>query len=107
MASSAIEGRLYMTAIYYVLRARTSGQYLCAQPDPAQSRRYLLVFTESFDALSYLNTHAYAERDQLTSEALPVGQLKGVLGRWQLQGLGLVTDPLLPKIEFQSLQSEF
>ena len=49
---------------YYLLRSKTTGQYLVARPflpgrhpeEPTDP--YLLLFVADFDALSYLNTHA-------------------------------------------------
>ena len=83
---------------YYTLRSQVNGNYLVAHPDPEAA--YLLVFQEHFEALSYLNTHGREVRDRFTVEVLPSTQLQGVLQRWQMQGIGLVQDPLIPKIEF-------
>ena len=84
---------------YYTVRSQINGNYLVAHPDPDQPG-YLLVFPEHFDALSYLNTHGGEAGDRFAVEALPTQQLQAVLQRWQLEGIGLVQDPLIPTIEF-------
>uniref|UniRef100_B8HQY5 Uncharacterized protein n=1 Tax=Cyanothece sp. (strain PCC 7425 / ATCC 29141) TaxID=395961 RepID=B8HQY5_CYAP4 len=89
-----------MTQIYYILRSRRDGNYLIAHPQPQKG--YLLMFTEYADALSYLNTHSPAERDQFSVESLPHTQVSSLLKRWQLQGIALVNDPLIPRVEFFS-----
>lgn len=88
------------SALYYVLRSQANGNYLTAHPDPDDAVSYLLVFSEQFDALSYLNAHGSDVAQQFQVETLPTQQLRGVLDRWQLHGIGLVQDPLLPRIEF-------
>ena len=85
---------------YYTLRSQVNGTYLVAHPHPDDTSGYLLVFQEHFEALSYLNTHGGEVSDHFTVESLPPTQLQAVLQRWQLQGLGLVQDPLIPTIEF-------
>lgn len=89
-------------SLYYVLRSHTNGNYLTAHPDTAT---YLLVFQENFEARSYLNTHGREVAEHFQVETLPAQQLRSVLDRWQLQGIGLVQDPLLPKIEFLEVSS--
>lgn len=90
------------TQVYYVIRSRADGQYLVAHPHQEAGPGYLLTFSEHYDALSYLNTHGQGLIDHFAIESLPSAQLKGVLNRWSFTGLGLVKDPLLPKIEFLS-----
>jgi hypothetical protein len=89
--------------IYYSIRSRQDGQYLVARlpnPDTATPANYLLVFRKDFEALTYLNTHAKNLADQFSLEALSTQQLKGVLQRWGFKGVGLVEEPLEPKIRF-------
>ena len=40
--------------------------------------------------------------DRLTVESVSPTQVKNLLQRWGYQGIGLVTDPLIPEIEFLS-----
>ncbi|MFM2064936.1 MAG: hypothetical protein RLZZ507_4607, partial [Cyanobacteriota bacterium] len=61
---------------------------------------YLLLFKEDFDALSYLNTHAGDLASRLTVESIPGPQVGSLLKRWGFAGVGIVNDPLLPKVEF-------
>lgn len=87
---------------YYAIRSRQDGQYLVAripQPDET-SVNYLLVFRENFEALTYLNTHAKDLASQFSVETLSTHQLNGVLKRWGFKGIGLVQEPLEPKIQF-------
>lgn len=93
------------SSLYYVLRSQANSNYLTAHPTPDDAVAYLLVFSEQFDALSYLNTHGSDVATQFQVETLPTRQLRGVLERWQLQGIGLVEDPLLPRIEFLQVKA--
>ncbi len=88
------------TQVYYLIRSRADGNYLVAHLNQASDSDYLLMFREHFDALSYLNTHGQEVRDQFAVESIPGNQLKGIMDRWGFVGLGMVQDPLLPKIEF-------
>jgi hypothetical protein len=88
-----------MSTLYYAIRARQSGRYLTASADAA---KYLLLFREDFDARSYLNTHADDLQDQFTVELLMNTAIAQVTKRWELQGVGVVQDPLLPTIQFLS-----
>ena len=91
--------------INYILRSKVDGRYLVARinkgEDDAPSS-YLLVFQENFEALSYLNTHASDVSDRFIVESASGSQLKSVLQRWNFHGIGLVKDPLIPRIEFLS-----
>lgn len=100
-----------MAALYYLLRSRQNGQYLTArQPalskaeagDEAagQSARYLLLFQQDFDALGYLNAHAPEARERFAVEPHSLTQLKTSLERWGFAGVGFVTDPLMPQVDF-------
>lgn len=92
-----------ISSIHYLIRSRADGQYLTAKAQTNQGdnkTKYLLVFKESFDALSYLNTHAPDLANQFSVESLPATQLKGVLQRWGFMGIGVVSDPLEPRIQF-------
>ncbi|MCX7596569.1 MAG: hypothetical protein N2235_23035 [Fischerella sp.] len=85
--------------IYYLVRSKTDGSYLTARPN-SEELGYLLIFREHFDALSYLNTHARELADRFAVESLPGSQLGSLLKRWGFSGLAVVSDPLVPKIEF-------
>lgn len=89
--------------LYYTLRSRADGNYLAAHPDPDSAHKYLLVFAEHYDALSYLNTHGSEVAQHFMAESVGKSQIRGILDRWQYQGVGVVKDPLLPRIEFMSL----
>lgn len=88
-----------LSQVYYIIRSKTDGKYLTAQLDDNQSG-YLLLFKEDFDALSYLNTHAADLANRLSVESIPGTQVGSLLKRWGFAGVGIVNDPLLPKIEF-------
>lgn len=85
--------------IYYIVRSQADGRYLLAHPNP-ETAGYLLLFRENFDALSYLNTHAGELANRFAVESIPGTQLGNLLKRWGFSGVGVVTDPLLPKVEF-------
>ncbi len=92
-----------LSQVYYLFRSRADGQYLAAHPNsddrPSESG-YLLLFREHFDALSYLNTHGSNVADRWAVESVTGTQLVGLLKRWGFSGVGIVQDPLLPKVEF-------
>ncbi|MEB3180389.1 MAG: hypothetical protein VKL59_15360 [Nostocaceae cyanobacterium] len=88
-----------LSQVYYLIRSTSDGSYLVARPK-SQPAGYLLLFREHFDALSYLNTHGADVANRFAVESLPSTQLGGLLKRWSFQGVGIVQDPLLPKIEF-------
>jgi hypothetical protein len=88
-----------LSEVYYLVRSPSDGRYLTAHPDESGSS-YLLLFREHFDALSYLNTHAGELANRLAVESIPGSQLSNLLKRWGFVGMGIVTDPLIPKIEF-------
>ncbi len=95
-----------LSQVHYLIRSKTDGQYLGArlpQENTEKIDRYLLLFKEHFEALSYLNTHGSGVSDRFCVESIPGTQLKGILQRWDFQGIGLVQDALIPKIEFLSL----
>lgn len=100
-----------MAALYYLLRSRQNGQYLAARQPPAgasradedksaPSERYLLLFQQDFEALSYINAHAPEAGDRFAVESHNLTQLKTSLERWGFAGVGFVTDPLLPQVDF-------
>ncbi|MBO3461406.1 hypothetical protein G7B40_014675 [Aetokthonos hydrillicola Thurmond2011] len=93
-----------MSEIYYLVRSKTDGHYLAAHPNPDEASGYVLLFREQFDALSYLNTHAGELANRFSVESLVSSQLKGLLKRWSFKGVAIVTDPLLPKVEFLQQQ---
>jgi hypothetical protein len=109
-----------MAMVYYLLRSRQSGQYLFArqpsapplaagqlaagQPE-AQARaeqaiRYLLLFQQDYDGLSYLNAHAPELSDRFALESSTMAQLRATLERWGFGGVALVSDPLEPRLDF-------
>ncbi|MEA5536511.1 hypothetical protein [Crocosphaera sp. XPORK-15E] len=95
-----------LSQLHYLVRSKVDGKYLVARLNQGEDQAplsYLLVFQEDFDALSYLNTHGSDVSDRFVVESTSGTQLKGVLQRWGFQGIGLVKDPLLPKIEFLSI----
>ncbi|WP_013324250.1 hypothetical protein [Gloeothece verrucosa] len=92
-----------LSSIHYLIRSKLDGQYLAARAKTESGDKtinYLLVFKESFDALSYLNTHAPDIAHQFSVESIPATQLKGVLQRWGYVGIGVVNEPLEPRIQF-------
>jgi hypothetical protein len=88
-----------LSEVYYLLRSKTDGRYLIARPN-AEASGYLLLFNENFDALSYLNAHAAEVANRFAVESIPRTQVGNLLKRWGFDGIGVVTDPLLPKVEF-------
>lgn len=94
-----------MLSVYYLLRSRDDGRYLVAHPrlDPESTPpSYLLMFREDFDALSYLNTHGADLKNRFAVESMTIAQIKNLTNRWGFSGVGIVQDPLLPKVEFLS-----
>lgn len=92
--------------IYYLIRSKADGRYLTAHPEGGSKpgdAGYLLLFREDFEALSYLNTHGRDVADRFGVESIPGSQLKSLLNRWSFVGVGVIKDPLLPSIEFFSL----
>ena len=93
---------------YYLIRSRADGSYLVAHPhaggdanaDQKASPSFLLLFREHFDALSYLNTHASEVADRFSVESIPGTQIDPLLKRWSFTGIGVVQDPLIPRVEF-------
>jgi hypothetical protein len=87
----------------YLIRSKIDGKYLVARPQMAEGKAetgYLLVFREHFEALSYLNTHGKNVANNFVVESISANSLKGLLQRWGFNGIGVVEDPLLPKIQF-------
>lgn len=91
-----------MSQIYYLLRSRADGRYLIAHPRTTEpmEKGYLLMFREDFDALSYLNTHGADVADHFAVESVAGSQIGSLLQRWDFVGVGIVQDPLLPKVKF-------
>lgn len=92
-----------VSPVYYLLRSQMDGQYLTARPNPGAGARYVLLFREHFEALSYLNQHGAEVADQFSVESIPGTQLMSLLKRWEFAGMGIVQEPLLPTIEFFSV----
>ena len=89
-----------LSETYYLIRSKADGRYLAARPNEDDASTFVLLFRENFDALSYINTHAGDLANRLGVETISGTQLKTVLQRWSFNGIGMVTDPLLPKIDF-------
>ncbi len=89
-----------LSETYYLIRSKADGRYLAAHPNEDDASTFVLIFRENFDALSYINTHAGDLANRLGVETVSGTQLKTVLQRWSFNGIGMVTDPLLPKIDF-------
>jgi hypothetical protein len=97
-----------LSQTYYLIRSRQDGSYLVAHPDrggPAGENSsspsgYLLMFREHFDALSYLNKHGAGVADRFAVETIAGAQVANLLKRWGFSGIGMVQDPLLPRVEF-------
>ena len=102
-----------LSQVFYLIRSRADGQYLVARTkaEPTQGddrtgdtkpgdAQYLLVFKEHYDALSYINTHGADMADRFAVESIAGTQLGNLLKRWGFMGMGMVQDPLLPRIEF-------
>ncbi|MEM9007824.1 MAG: hypothetical protein AAGE59_30470 [Cyanobacteria bacterium P01_F01_bin.86] len=88
--------------IYYLLRSKQDGRHLAARPDGAKepNKTFLLVFTADHEALSYLSTHAPEVRDRFSVESIPAYQIKDLIARWGFTGIGVVSDPFPPNVEF-------
>jgi hypothetical protein len=89
----------------YLIRSKIDGKYLVARPQMSEGKAeagYLLIFREHFEALSYLNTHGKNMANNFGVESISANSLKGLLQRWGFNGIGVVEDPLLPKIQFLS-----
>lgn len=89
--------------VYYLLRAKADGRYLSAHPHPDTTQAYILLFSEQFEALSYLNKYAADLASEFAVESITGSQMKGILQRWGFGGIAFVEDPLLPKVEFMTL----
>jgi hypothetical protein len=87
--------------IYYLLRSQQDGRHLAARPEGLESdQTFLLIFAADYEALSYLSTHAPDFRDRFTVESVPAYQLNGMLSRWGFAGIGIVSDPVPPTVDF-------
>lgn len=106
-----------LSQVFYLIRSKADGQYLVARTkaepqrgddrtgdtkpvDARAAAQYLLVFKEHYDALSYINTHGANVADRFAVESIAGTQLGNLLKRWGFTGMGMVQDPLLPRIEF-------
>ena len=94
---------------YYLLRSKSTGQYLVARP-PAQGAHpeqlpdpFLMLFIADFDAMSYLNAHAKELATQFSVEYCDRTRIKAICDRWDYKGVGIVNDPLVPRVEFMRL----
>lgn len=92
-----------LSQTHYLIRSKIDGKYLVARPQMGEGKvetGYLLIFREHFEALSYLNTHGGGVASNFAVESMSANNLKGLLQRWGFNGVGVVEDPLLPKIQF-------
>jgi hypothetical protein len=93
--------------IHYLIRSNLDGQYLVARPRGDRDEAgFLLLFREHFDALGYLNAHGDNIRDRFGVESVSKVQLKSIIKRWGFIGVGLVEDPLIPRIQFLTTNGE-
>jgi hypothetical protein len=90
--------------VFYLIRSKADGQYLVARTGSRDDReaqaQYILIFKEHYDALSYINTHGADVADRFGVESIAGSQLGNLMKRWGFAGMGLVQDPLVPRIEF-------
>jgi hypothetical protein len=110
---------IMFSEVFYLIRSKADGQYLVArtraEPKSRDDRprednrprdegeaqaQYILIFKEHYDALSYINTHGADVADRFGVESIAGSQLGNLMKRWGFAGMGLVQDPLLPRIEF-------
>ncbi len=94
------------TEIHYLLRSTFDGQYVTARienPENQSAKNYLLLFKQDYEALSYVNTHAPDVASRFAVESVTDSQLKNQLKRWGYDGIGLVQEPLEPRIQFLKL----
>lgn len=84
--------------INYLIRSKTDGKYVAASLE--EQGKYLLLFQEQFDALSYLNTHGADLANRFSVDSTTKAEIKGLLSRWGFQGVALVEDPLIPQVKF-------
>jgi hypothetical protein len=92
-----------LSQFYYVVRSQTSGEYLVAHPAADAADGFLLLFAADYDALSYINAHGSGRGcavEMMSSTALPA-----TLKRWELQGVGIVQDPLTPQVQFMRIEN--
>lgn len=93
-----------LSQVYYLLRSKADGSYVVArlnnQQENSKNSNYLLIFNESYDALSYIATHGNDIRESFAVESIVSNQLGNLMQRWGFTGVGIVQDPLLPKINF-------
>ena len=98
--------------VYHLIRSKQDGQYLVARTRSAageatQESGYLLLFKEHADALTYLNTHGAGVADRFGVEAIAGSQVGNLLKRWGFRGVGVVEDPLLPRVDFLEQSREW
>jgi hypothetical protein len=93
-----------LSQAYYLVRSKRDGKYLIAYPhqetESAARQGFLLMFREYHEALSYLNTHASGVVEQFAIESIAGNHVGAILERWGFTGVGVVQDPLLPRVEF-------
>ena len=98
---------MYST-LNYLIRSQLDGSYLTSRISSENKNNYdsyLLVFREHFDALSYLNSHAQDLSKKFAIESLSPEQIQQLMQRWGFTGIGLVEDPLIPRIQFLTIDN--
>lgn len=93
-----------MFTINYVIRSQIDGKYLVARNaiSNVEIESYLLVFAQYEEALSYINTHGQEFATKLAVESVTPSSLKSLMQRWNYEGIGVVEDPLIPRINFMT-----
>ena len=89
-----------LSQLFYLLRSRSDGKYLSANPNPDVGGSYAADVSRDYDALSYLDAHAAEVAARFGAESISGSSVKKLLERWGFNGVGVVQDPLLPNIEF-------
>jgi hypothetical protein len=92
-----------LSQFYYVVRSQTSGEYLVAHPVADTADGFLLLFAADYDALSYVNAHGSGRGSAV--EMMAATALPATLKRWELQGVGIVQDPLIPRVQFLRIEN--
>jgi hypothetical protein len=109
-SSQVFKVNAMFSEVFYLIRSKADGQYLVARTraeprderarDEGAQAQYILIFKEHYDALSYINTHGADVAERFGVESIAGSQLGNLMKRWGFAGMGLVQDPLLPRIEF-------
>jgi hypothetical protein len=92
-----------LSQFYYVVRSQASGEYLVAHPAASAADGFLLLFAADYDALSYINAHGSGKGGAV--EMMSASVLPATLKRWELKGVGIVQDPLIPQVQFMRIEN--